>query len=90
MNTYFARCKQQGLHFAPLVVEALGGWHEKSATALTKLARQLSRQTWRDDEAVRQLRQRLSMKLMKGNSALILSRTPTFPQAKVDRDQDTD
>ena len=91
MNTYFARCKQQGLHFAPLVVEALGGWHEQSAATLTKLGRQLARQTGRlEEEAVRQLRQRLSVKLMQWNAALILSRTPIFAEAEVDGDLDTE
>ena len=91
MGTYFDRCQEQGIHFVPLVVEALGGWHAQSAAALTKLARQLARQTGREEEeAVRQLRQRLGVTLMKGNAALILSRTPTFALAEVDGDQDFD
>ena len=72
-------------------LEALGGWHELSAAALVKLARQLARQTGRlEEEAVRQLRQRLSVKLMQWNAALILSRTPIFAEAEVDGDLDTE
>ncbi len=91
MDTYFDKCHEQGIHFVPLVVEALGGWHAQSAAALTKLGRQLARQTGREEEeAVRQLRQRLGVMLMKGNAALILSRTPTFALAEVDGDLDFD
>ena len=91
MSNYFDRCREQGIHFLPLPVETLGGWHPHAAKALTRLGRQLARQTGREEEeTVRHFFQRLSVLLMKGNASLILSRTPTFSPPEVDGDMDTD
>ena len=61
----------------------------QSVTVLTKLGRELARQTGREEgESVRHLFQRLSILLMKGNASLILSRTPAFSDQEVDGDID--
>ena len=91
MTKYFDACKAQGLHFLPLVVETLGGWHPQAISAFTRLGRQLARQTGREeDQTTRHLFQRLAILLMKGNAALILSRTPVFSPQEVDGDVDTE
>ena len=90
MSKYFDACKTQGLHFQPLVVECLGGWHPQAITALKKLGRQLGRQIGREEEeTTRHLFQRLSVLLMKSNSSLILSRTPVHSPQEVDGDPDS-
>ena len=76
--------------FSPYV-EALGGWHQESAMIITKLARQLSSQTGGIFEEIsRHLFQRLSIILVRGNSNLIITRMPTFVDARVDGDLDID
>ena len=91
MTKYFDRCRDQGIHFQPLPVETLGGWHPQAVPVLTKLGRQLARQTGREEEeTVRHLFQRLAILLMKGNASLILSRTPGFSAQEVDGDRDQD
>ena len=58
-------------------VETLGGWHPQAIKVIRTLGRQLARQTGREDsEVTAQTFQRLSIMLMKGNSALIINRAP--------------
>ena len=53
------------------------------------LARHLASQTGKEvDEQIKHLFQRLGILLMRGNSALILNKTPTYADADVDGDQD--
>ena len=53
------------------------------------LARHLASQTGKEvDEQIKHLFQRLGILLMRGNSALILNKTPTDADADVDGDQD--
>ena len=79
MTSSHEPCREQGIKFIPMPVETLGGWHKSAVDAVTKLARQLARHTRREEgETTRHLFQRLSVLLMKGNAALILSRTPVF------------
>ena len=86
MTKYHDSYTEQGIHFQPLPVETLGGWHCQSITALTRLGKQLARHT--EEESIRFLFQRLSISLMKSNAALILSRrTESLPQ-EVDGDAD--
>ena len=76
----FEECRAQGIHFIPLPVETLGGWHPQAVSVIRKLGRQLARQTGKDDsEVIAHTFQRLSILLMKGNSALILNRVPSHP-----------
>ena len=43
MTASFDAYKEQGIHFPPLPIETLGGWHSSAVGAITKLARQLAR-----------------------------------------------
>ena len=62
------RCEAVGIVFIPLVVDTFGGWHKDSLEVITKLGRQVSRQTGREeDEIVRQLRQRVAILLVRDN-----------------------
>ena len=83
-------CNSEGISFIPLPVETLGSWHIQAVGNITRLARKLARHTGREDEeVVRHLFQRLGILLMKGNAALMLSRSPDFAQQQVDGDQET-
>ena len=91
MTKYFHNCDREGIKFFPVVVEVLGGWHEDAACVITRLARQLASHTGKEaDEQIKYLFQRMGILLMRGNSALILNRTPTYIEAEVDGDQDFD
>ena len=85
----FEDCKTQGIHFQPLPVETLGGWHTQAVSVIKKLGRQLARQTGKEDsEVIAHTFQRLSILLMKGNSALILNRVPSHPPPHIDGEKD--
>ena len=48
-------------HFCHAIVDTFVGWHKDSLEVITKLGRQVSRQTGKEeDEIVRQLRQRVA------------------------------
>ena len=54
-----------------------------------RLGQQVARQVGREkEEAVRQLRQRLGVLLMRDNVAMLASRAPNLPPAEVDGDND--
>ena len=85
LNTPFERkvtragepCRQAGLAFIPLAADTLGGWHSVASKQVTKLATAQARHIGEaEDVTVRLLRQRLSLLLMKGNSALLVGRVP--------------
>ena len=70
-------CREQGLVFFPIAFEALGGVHQVAVTQLKRLGATLARHTGSDErEVVSQLLQRISLHLMRGNSALIAGRRP--------------
>ena len=70
-------CRQAGLAFIPLAADTLGGWHDVAGRQITRLATAQARQVGEAEEVtVRRLRQRLSLLLMKGNSALLVGRVP--------------
>ena len=82
---YLEPCQREGIAFIPLPVETLGGWHEKAVEQLKKLARAQARSTGKDeDDAIRHLFQRLAVMLVKGNSALLLNRIPSFSLPDID------
>ena len=82
-------CYTQGIHFVPLPVETLGGWHPQAIQVIRKICRQLARQTGREDsEVIAHAFQRLGILLMKGNAALILNRVPSFPPPYIDGNPD--
>ena len=73
--------------FIPLVVDTFGGWHKDSLEVITKLGRQVTRQTGKEEEEiVRQLRQRVAVLLVRDNMNMFDSCTPTYHQAVVDAD----
>ena len=91
MGKYSERCEAEGIVFFPLVVDTFGGWHKDSLEVITKLGRQVNRQTGKEEEEiVRQLRQRVAVLLVRDNVNMFNSRTPTYPQAVVDADVDID
>ena len=52
--------------FIPLIVDTFGGWHKDSLEVVSKLGRQVSRQTGEEEEMiVRQLRQRVAILLVR-------------------------
>ena len=80
-------CRQQGLSFIPLAWEALGGMHRVAIRQIKMLATALARHTGQDEgEASRHLFQRLSLGLMRGNAALLVSRGPDsdHPAGEID------
>ena len=65
--------------------DQLGGWHDKAVDQVRKLARAQARSTGQEeDDAIRHLFQRLGVLLVKGNSALLLNRIPSFPLPDLD------
>ena len=89
MTHYYDRCATEGITFIPLAVDVMGGWHKVALATLTRLGRQVARTVGKEEaDAVRQLRQRLSVLLMRDNMAMLSSRAPTYPTAEVDGDDD--
>ena len=80
-----AACQREGIVFLPLPVETLGGWHDTAVQQIKKLAAALSRQTGEEESVTTShLYQKLSIHLMKGNSALLLNRFPNLPENHID------
>ena len=80
-------CLAQGLAFIPLPVETLGGWSGPAADQIRKLGQALAWSTGQEEGVtVKHLFGRLSVLLMRGNTALLLNRVPSFPPPNVDGD----
>ena len=78
-------CRRQGLAFVPLAAESLGGWHEVAEAELRKLGTALARQTGQEDGvATSHIFQKLSVLLVKGNSAMINNRQPCMVAPSID------
>ena len=80
-------CREQGLVFIPMAVEALGGMHLVTVQQLKQLGSALGRQTGQDESvAISHLFQRFSLHLMKGNASMLVTRRPDadFLGAEVD------
>ena len=78
-------CQSQGIVFTPLALESFGGWHEVAEKELRKLGSALARQTGQEEStATAHLFQKLSVLLMKGNTALINNRQPGTVNSVVD------
>ena len=70
-------CQEQGLVFLPVALETLGGFHKVAVEQVKKIGAAVARHQGSDERvATRQLFQRLSLTLMRGNAALILGRRP--------------
>ena len=81
---YANRCEEEGMVFAPLAVDTLGGWHVSALAVIDKLGRQLARAVGRDEAAtVLHLRQRLGVVLLRDNVSLLASRAPVEESAQV-------
>ena len=91
VRKYSQRCDAEGLVFVPIIVDTFGGWHKDSLDALTRLGRQVARQTGKEEEeTVRQLRQRVAILLVRDNVTMFDSRSPSYPQSVIDADVDFD
>ena len=89
LRKYGERCEGEGILFLPMAVDTLGGWHPEALEVITRLGRQLARNVGKlDEEVVRHLRQRLGVLLVRDNVAMLCARTPTFPPAEVDGEDD--
>ena len=70
-------CRREGITFLPMAAESLGGWHPVAVQQGDKLASALARHTGEDERVTsRNFWQRLGVTLQKGNTALVLNRTP--------------
>ena len=78
---YGDACRSEGIHFLPLCVEVLGGWGQGEGEGIIRqLGSCLARVGGHDEgQTIRHLFQRLGILLMRGNSQLILSRSPSHP-----------
>ena len=93
MAKYDERCAREDIVFLPLAADTFGGWHMRLPwkCSIKKLGQQVARQGGRDEEeAIRQLRQRLAILLMRDNVAMMASRAPTLSPAEVDGDNDSE
>ena len=80
-------CQEQGLVFLPIAVETLGGFHKAAVEQVKRIGAALARHQGSEEHvAVRQLFQRLSLTLMRGNAAMLMTRRPDveLPPAEVD------
>ena len=78
-------CRRQGIIFTPLALESLGGWHNVAVQELKKLGSALARQTGQEEAlVVSHLFQKLSVLLMKGNTALVNNRQPGSVNMNID------
>ena len=70
-------CQDQGLAFFPVAVETLGGFHRVATEQVKRIGAALARHQGSDEKvASRQLFQRMSITLMRGNAAMLMSRRP--------------
>ena len=91
LNTYYERCRQEGIEFLPMAVETWGGWHPKARDIIKTLSTQMARQTGGDEQVIiRHTRERLGILLQRGNVSLLTSRIPEFSQPEVDGELDID
>ena len=82
MRKYEEQCLAEGIVFEVMPVEVLGGWHESATRLIKRIALALARSTGQEEgEVTRHLFGRLSILLMRGNSQLVNTRTPTHPDA---------
>ena len=80
-------CQQQGLVFLPIALETLGGFHHVAVEQVKRIGAAVGRNQGSDEKmATRQLFQRLSLTLMRGNAALLVGRRPEedFASAEID------
>ena len=77
MATHAASCREVGVSFIPLAVESLGGWSDLAAKTISHIGRLLGQRLGIPPSITsRQLFQRCSVSLWRGNAALWLHRFP--------------
>ena len=77
MATHAASCREVGVSFIPLAVESLGGWSDLAAKTISRIGRLLGQKLGIPPSITsRQLFQRCSVSLWRGNAALWLHRFP--------------
>ena len=70
-------CSDEGIVFVPVCQESLGGYHERSASVLKRIALAQSRAKGTDEtETIKYFFQKLSIILQKGNCSLLISCVP--------------
>ena len=70
-------CRQAGIAFIPLALESLGGWHSVAAEEVRRIGTALARHTGEDEiKCCRELFQKMSLLVQKGNAALFNNRVP--------------
>ena len=80
-------CQEQGISFLPVAVETLGGFHKVAVEQTQRIGAALSRhQGIQENIAIKQLFQRMSLTLMRGNAAMIVSRRPDSDLAQPEVD----
>ena len=80
-------CQEQRLAFLPIAFETLGAFHVVAVGQVKRIGTAIARNQGSDERvAIRQLFQRLSLTLMRGNVSLMLSRRPDddFVGAEID------
>ena len=80
-------CQEQGIAFLPIAMETLGGFHKVAAEQVKRIGAAVARhQGVEETVAVKQLFQRLSLTLMRGNAALLMTRRPDSDLAPAEVD----
>ena len=80
-------CHQYLENISPLAVETLGGFHKVAVEQTKRIGAALSRnQGIEENIAIKQLFQRMSLTLMRGNAAMIMSRRPDSDLAQPEVD----
>ena len=78
-------CRRAGIGFIPIVFESLGGVHQRAESEVRRLASAMaSRVGQEEEEASRHSFNRLSILLMKSNSAILSNHILSFPEADID------
>ena len=79
-------CSDEGIVFVLVFQESLGGYHERSATVLKRIALAQSRAKGTDEtETIGHFFQKLSIILQKGNCSLLISHAPHSNYAPITR-----
>ena len=52
VGKYSERCEAEGIVFISLVLKTFGGWRKDSLEVVTKLGRQVSRQTGKEEDEI--------------------------------------
>ena len=75
-------CQDQGIAFLPIAMETLGGFHKVALEQVRRIGAAVARHQGIEERvATRQLFQRMSVTLMRGNAALLMSRRPDTDMA---------